>query len=68
MNALQSPNLPEAHILSDILAAYKRAKEFGNKTGYFYATDDDLLAFFQSFADVTLRTSWQKPNLPPPSS
>ena len=50
VNALQSPNLPEAHILSDILAAYKRAKEFGNKTGYFYATDDDLRAFFQSFA------------------
>ena len=45
------PNLPEAHILSDILAAYKRAKEFGNKTGYFYPTDDDLRAFFQSFAE-----------------
>ena len=45
------PHLPEAHILSDILAAYKRAKEFGNKTGYFYATDDDLRAFFQSFAE-----------------
>jgi hypothetical protein len=51
VNTLQSPNLPEAHILSDMLAAYKRAKEFGNKTGYFYATDDDLLAFFQSFAE-----------------
>ena len=51
VNALQSPNLPEAHILSDILAAYKRAKEFGNKTGYFYATDDDLRSFFQSFAE-----------------
>jgi hypothetical protein len=51
VNALQSPNLPEAHILSDILAAYKRAKEFGNKTGYFYATDGDLRSFFQSFAE-----------------
>jgi Sulfotransferase family len=51
VNTLQSPNLPEAHILSDILAAYKRAKEFGNKTGYFYAADDDLRAFFQSFAE-----------------
>ena len=51
VNAFQSPNLPEAHILSDILAAYKRAKAFGNKTGYFYATDDDLGAFFQSFAE-----------------
>ena len=51
VNALHSPNLPEAHILSDILAAYKRAKEFGNKTGYFYATDGDLRSFFQSFAE-----------------
>jgi hypothetical protein len=51
VNALQSPNLPEAHILSDILAAYKRAKEFGNKTGYFYATDGDLRSFFQTFAE-----------------
>jgi Sulfotransferase family len=51
VNALQSPNLPEAHILSDIFAAYKRAKAFGNKTGYFYATDDRLRAFFQSFAE-----------------
>ena len=51
VNALQSPNLPEAHILSDILAAYKRAKEFGNKTGYFYATDGDLGSFFRSFAE-----------------
>jgi hypothetical protein len=51
VNALQSPNLPEAHILSDIFAAYKRAKAFGNKTGYFYATDDDLRSFFQPFAE-----------------
>jgi hypothetical protein len=51
VNALGSPNLPEAHILSDILASYKRAKEFGNKTGYFYATGDDLRSFFQSFAE-----------------
>jgi Sulfotransferase family len=51
VNTTGSPSLPEAHILSDILAAYKRAEEFGNKTGYFYATDDDLRAFFQSFAE-----------------
>lgn len=50
-NALGSPNLPEAHILSDILAAYKRAKEFGNKTSFFYPTDDGLLSFFRSFAE-----------------
>jgi len=49
-NALQSPNLPEAHILSDILAAYKRAKEFGNKTRFFYTTDDGLQSFFSLFA------------------
>lgn len=50
-NALGSPNLPEAHILSDILVAYKRAKEFGNKTSFFYPTDDGLLSFFRSFAE-----------------
>jgi Sulfotransferase family len=50
-NALESPILPEAHILCDILAAYKRAKGFGNKTRFFYATDRDLLDFFQDCAD-----------------
>jgi Sulfotransferase family len=49
-NALESPILPEAHILSDILAAYKRAKEFDNKTRFFYAAEDDLHSFFRSFA------------------
>jgi Sulfotransferase family len=49
--ALGSPNLPEAHILSDILATYKRAKAFGDKTRYYYPTDDDLLSFFRSFAE-----------------
>src|SRR6476661_650048 len=49
-NALRSPILPEAHILSDILAAYKRAKEVGNKTSFFYPTDDGLRSFFQPFA------------------
>ena len=50
-NALNFPLLPEAHILCDILAAYRRAKEFGIKTGFFYATQDDLLSFFQSIAE-----------------
>lgn len=50
-NAVNSPNLPEAHILSDILAAHKRAKEFGNKTSFFYPTDDSLLSFFRAFAE-----------------
>jgi hypothetical protein len=49
-NALDAPVLPEAHILYDILAAYKRAKQFGSKTSFFYATHDDLLSFFRSFA------------------
>ena len=50
-NALQSPVLPEAHILSDILASYRRARGLGNKTRFFYPTDGELLAFFQSFAE-----------------
>ena len=60
-NALQAPVLPETHILYDLMAAYKRAKEFPQKTGFFYATDADLLSFFQSFAqrhiaDIVART------------
>jgi protein-tyrosine sulfotransferase len=50
-NSLGSPNLPEAHILCDILASYKRAKEVGNKTRVAYPNDADLLAFFRSFAE-----------------
>jgi hypothetical protein len=50
-NALDSPLLPEAHILSDILASFKRAKDFGQKTRFFYADDSDLQAFFQSYVD-----------------
>lgn len=49
-NALDAPVLPESHILCDILAAYKRAKDAGQKTRYFYGTDAALLAFFQSCA------------------
>ena len=45
------PNLPEAHILSDILAAYKRAKEFGNKTGFSMRPTTISVSFFQSFAE-----------------
>ena len=47
-NALNAPLLPEAHILCDILAAYKRAKEFGHKTYFFYPTQDELSSFFRS--------------------
>ena len=50
-NALNAPLLPEAHILCDILAAYKRAKEFGHKTHFFYATQNDLSSFFQSISE-----------------
>jgi hypothetical protein len=61
-SALDSPNLPEAHILSDILAAYKRAKEFSKKTRFFYATSNDLRNFFDTFAqrhlaDVVVSTN-----------
>jgi hypothetical protein len=48
-NALNVKVLPEAHILSDILAAYKKAKA-SHKTPCFYQTSDDLRAFFQLIA------------------
>lgn len=50
-NALSVPLLPEAHIFCDILAAYKRAKEFSHKTRFFYATQNDLSLFFQSISE-----------------
>jgi Sulfotransferase family len=46
-NALATPVLSEAHILCDLLAAFKRAKSTPRKTQYYYKTDGDLLAFFQ---------------------
>ncbi len=49
-NALAAPVLSEAHILCDLLAAYKRAKSTPRKTQYYYKTDGDLLAFFQDCA------------------
>jgi len=60
-NALNAPLLPEAHIFCDILVAYNRAKKFGHKTRFFYATDADLSFFFQSvaerhIADIIART------------
>jgi len=50
-NALNAPILPEAHILYDVLASYRRAKAAPNKTRYFYRSDADLLAFFRASAD-----------------
>jgi Sulfotransferase family len=50
-NALNAPLLPEAHILCDILAAYKRAKEFGHKTNFFYPTQNELSSFFRSILE-----------------
>jgi hypothetical protein len=50
-NALGAANLPEAHILCDLMAAYKRAKEHPRKTEYFYSGGDDLLAFFRSCSE-----------------
>ena len=49
-NALNVSVLPEAHILSDILAGYKRAKALSNKTQRFYQTAEDLRAFFRLIA------------------
>jgi Sulfotransferase family len=49
-NALGARLLPEAHMLCDILMAYKRAKEQWRKTRFFYPTENDLLDFFRSFA------------------
>ena len=50
-NALNAPLLPEAHIFCDLLAAYKRAKEFGHKTNFFYPTQNDLSGFFRSILE-----------------
>jgi hypothetical protein len=60
-NALGSPVLPEAHILVDILATFKRARQLGNKTRFFFSTSEDVLSFFGAFseryiADVVKRT------------
>jgi hypothetical protein len=50
-NALDTPILPEAHILCDMLASYKRAKEAPKKTRFYYPSDADLLSYFQFCAD-----------------
>ncbi len=47
-NALSSPVLPEAHILCDLLASYKGAKQAPKKTRFFYASETELRDFFQS--------------------
>jgi hypothetical protein len=50
-NAASSPVLPEAHILCDLMAAFKRAKDAPKKTEFYYASGDKLLAFFRSCAE-----------------
>lgn len=55
-----SPLLPEAHILSDLLAGYKRATFQWNKTSRFYASETQLTDFYRKLAehhihDVELR-------------
>ena len=50
-NALGAPILPEAHILCDLMESYKRAKDAPRKTQYFYADDEELLAFFRACAE-----------------
>ncbi len=50
-NALDTPVLPEAHILCDLMASFKRAKDAPRKTKYFYAGEEDLLDFFRACAE-----------------
>jgi hypothetical protein len=50
-NAASSPVLPEAHILCDLMASFRRAKEAPKKTEFYYASGDDLLAFFRACAE-----------------
>lgn len=50
-NALDAAILPEAHILCDLLASYKRAKDIAPKTRFYYASDEDLLSFYRFCAD-----------------
>ena len=50
-NALDTPVLPEAHILCDLMASFKRAKDAPKKTGYFYASAENLLDFFRACAE-----------------
>ena len=50
-NALGAPVLPEAHILCDLMESFERAKNAPRKTQYFYADDDELLAFFRACAE-----------------
>jgi Sulfotransferase family len=50
-SALDAPILPEAHILCDMLASYKRATDTAKKTHFYYQTDDGLLSFFQFCAN-----------------
>ena len=56
-NALEFPILPEAHILSDILTAYKRARKFGNKTGIFTRRTMTFARFFNLLPSGTSPTS-----------
>jgi hypothetical protein len=50
-NAAGAPVLPEAHILCDLMASFKRAKDSPKKTEFYYASSDDLLSFFRSCAE-----------------
>ena len=45
-----SPLLPEAHILCDVLAGYKRSKLLWNKTSRFYSNESQLSDFYRTFA------------------
>ena len=53
-NTLDAAILPEAHILCDLMASYKRAKNSRKKTRYFYAARPDLLTFFQLLRRIAI--------------
>jgi hypothetical protein len=50
-NAAGAPVLPEAHILCDLMASFKRAKDAPKKTQFYYASGEDLLTFFRACAE-----------------
>jgi hypothetical protein len=50
-SALDAPILPEAHILCDLLASFRRAKDTWHKTRFYYRSDADLVSFFRCCAD-----------------
>lgn len=42
----ESPNLPEAHVICDLVYVYRRAKQEWKKSGHFFENAEELRAFF----------------------